>query len=187
MIKLFEIDEQGLPKLTAEARTLEPFKSLITKGKKPNIERSIKECAFVYWWAKFDSPYEQFNHNETEKTRQIVKAVDLESDWKPDDYVKEAIDFFLKIQRTKSMRYLESVEDAVNKLSNYLTQTDPNERIESGAHKGELVHDLNKYKTLAKEMPDLIESMQKAKDLVFKEMQEEVLNRAGRKTSKYNE
>lgn len=188
MLKLFEVGEDGLPTLTPEARTIEVFKNIITKGKKvgrPSHELYTREIAFVYWFAKFDTPYDQ--HSGQRKVEEIKRAVGLEKDWKIDSYIQEAIDYYTNIQKTKSMIHLESVENAVDKLSKYLREIDPNERIETGPHRGELVHDLNKYKTLAKEMPDLIESMQKAKDLVYKEMQEETANRAGRETNKYNE
>lgn len=188
MLKLFEIGDDGLPALTPESRTLEPFKNIITKGRKtgrPSPEVYLREIAYVYWFAKFDTHYDQFEGQE--KIDEIKRAVGLEKEWKPDKFIQEAIDFFLSTQRTKYMRHLEAAEASLNMLSDYLRTADPNERIQAGPKRGELVHDLTKIKNLQKELPDLIEAAQKTKDLVYKEMQENTANRAGRQTNKYNE
>lgn len=190
MLKIFNINNDGLPEISVEARTILPFKKLITRDKGSEGDhdgrkkyRAAKELAFVYWYSKFDTPYEQFTKED--RIIQIKKAVGLPEEWKPDRDIKEACDYFYEIQKTKSMIHLESVSYAIEQLSNYLRNTDVNERIRSGPKTGELVHDLNKYKTLSKEMPDMIEAYQKMKELVKKELQEEEQLRAGRKENKY--
>jgi len=193
MIKLFEVNDQGIPEISTEARTIQVFKKLITRDKGSEGDhdgrkkhQATKELAFIYFYAKFDSPYEQFTV-ESDKVLQIKKAVGLEDKWKIDSDIKEAIAYFQMIQNTRSMKHLASVENAIDSLSDYLRDTDVNERIKIGPKSGELVHDLNKYKSLAKEMPDLIEAYHKTKDLVRKELQEEQQLRAGRTTNKYTE
>ena len=191
-MQIFQTNEEGIPELIPEAKMLVPFKKLIfrDKGSKGDVDGrkkylAMKEIAFVYWYAKFDSPYDQYE--DPEKTKQIAKSVGLELDWKVDKEIKDAIDFFKDLQRTKSMEYLESVEYAVKSMSAYLRSTDISETIESGPRKGELVHDLNKFKALAKDMPDMLEAIQKTKELVKKELQEATQNRAGRETNEWTE
>ena len=190
-MQIFQTSEEGIIELIPEAKALVPFKKLIIrdKGSKGDVDgrkkyHAIKEIAFVYWYAKFDSPYDQYE--EPEKTKQITKSVGLE-DWKPDKDIYEAIDFFKGLQRTKSMDYLEDSEFALKRLSKYLRDADPDERIQSGPHKDALVHDLNKIKNLQKEMPDMIEATEKIKELVKKELQETTQNRAGRETNDWTE
>ena len=191
MIKLFELNDQGLPEISIEARTIQVFKKLITRDKGSEGDHdgrkkyhATKELAFIYFYAKFDSPYEAYE--EYDRALKIKKAVGLEEKWKVDKDIQEAIDYFKEIQRTPAMEYLESVEIAVKNMSDYLKNTKVDETIQEGPNKGKLVHDIGQYRALTKEMPDLIISYQKTKELVRKEQQEEMATRAARKINKYN-
>ncbi len=184
-IKLIEQDEQGQPRLTDEAKVLVPFRNLITRGKRPNLERALKEIAYVYWFARFDTPFD--NYSDLDKILKVKQNVGLEEDWKPDALIEAAIVFYKEMQHTKSMDYLEDSEFALRRLSKYLRDADPDERIQSGPHKDALVHDLNKIKNLQKEMPDMIEATQRVKELVNKELNEKTQLRAGRKTNQFTE
>lgn len=191
MIKLFELNDQGLPEISIEARTIQVFKKLITRDKGSEGDHdgrkkyhAAKELAFIYFYAKFDSPYEAYE--EYDRALKIKKAVGLEEKWKVDKDIQEAIDYFKEIQRTPAMEYLESVEIAVKNMSDYLKNTKVDETIQEGPNKGKLVHDIGQYRALTKEMPDLIISYQKTKELVRKEQQEEMATRAARKINKYN-
>jgi len=191
MIKLFEVNDQGVPEISTEARTIQVFKKLITRDKGSEGDhdgrkkyQATKELAFVYFYAKFDSPYEAYE--EYDRVLKVKKAVGLEEKWKIDKDIQEAIDYFKEVQRTPAMAYLESVEKAVKNMSDYLNNTDINEKILEGSNKGKLVHDIGQYRALTKEMPDLITSYQRTKELVRKELQEEMATRASRKINKYN-
>jgi hypothetical protein len=191
MIKLFEVNDQGLPEISVEARTIQVFKKLITRDKGSEGDhdgrkkyQATKELAFIYFYAKFDSPYEAYE--EYDRALKIKKAVGLDEKWKIDKDILEAVDYFKEIQRTPAMEYLESVEIAVKNMSDYLKNTKIDQTIQEGPNKGKLVHDVGQYRSLTKEMPDLIISYQKTKELVRKEIQEEMATRAARKINKYN-
>lgn len=196
MIELFQRSEtdKEMVELTTMARTLAPFKAIIVadKGSEGDAQARKKlmanmELAFVYWHSKFDSQYNQYKGED--KIRKIKKAVGLPEKWQPSELVKEACAFFEENQRTPSMRHLDSIESAINKLSDYLKNTDPDERNPGpGPKTGELVHDLNKFKALAKEMPDILKAYQDTKELVRKEIIEmEEGNRGNRKTNLFTE
>lgn len=184
-IKLIEQDENGNPRVTDEAKVLVPFRNLFTRGKRPNHERALKEIAYVYWFARFDTPFD--NYQDLDKILQIKKNVGLDEDWKPDKLIEDAIVFYREGQHTKSMEYLEDSETSLKRLSRYLRNADPDERIVGGPRNGELVHDINKIKNLQKEMPDMIEATAKVKELVNKELNEKTQLRAGRITNKWTE
>ena len=186
MIKLFELNDTNLPVLSAEARTLEPFKEILLLDKSKDKTQAIKELAFVYWNAVFDSPYDTYD--EEEKVIRIKKEVGLTDSWKPFRQIEVAIKYFADLQITRSFKYLESTRKAIENLSDYLDTVDVSEKIDSGAKKGELVHDINKVKALVKDMPDLVKSLHDIKAMVEEELKEKQIgNRAGRKTNKYNE
>ena len=186
MLKIFELNESNLPIICAEARLLEPFKKVISLDKTKEKTLALKELAFVYWYAVFDSPYDTYD--EEEKYLKIKKEVGLDESWKITPEVKAAIQFFAELQQTRSFKYLESTRKAIENLSSYLDTVDVSEKIDSGAKKGELVHDINKVKALVKDMPDLVKSLHDIKAMVEEELKEKQMsNRAGRKTSKYNE
>lgn len=192
MVELFYTDDNGLPQITKEARTLQVFKDIIIADKGSEGDHdgrkklmATKELAYVYWYTKFDTGFEKFD--EFTRIAKVRDNVGLPSKWKPSDLVKKAVDFHFEYQRVKSMDYLESVQKSVDKLAKYLEQADPLETIQKGTRTGELVHDLNKIKNLAKEFPDLIESVQKARELVRKELKEEAQLRAGREINEWSE
>ena len=192
MINLFDVVD-GIAEISKEARTLEPFKAIImadkgsegdAQGRKKSI--ATKELAFVYFHSKFDSPYTQYDG--LDRILQVQKHVGLDSKWKPSKLVQDACKFFEELQRTKSMKYLDSVQHAVDNLSDYLANVDVAEVITAqGPKRGELVHDVNKVKALAKDMPDMIEALAKTKELVRKEMSEEAQLRSGRKVNNWTE
>lgn len=191
MIKLFQVNDQGIPEISDEARTILVFKKLITRDKGSEGDhdgrkkyQAAKELAFVYFFAKFDSPYESYE--EFDRIIKVKKAVGLDEKWKIDSDIQEAIDYFKEIQRTPSMKFLDAVEKAIRNMSDYLETTKIDEKIAEGVNKGKLVHDIGQYRAITKEMPDLIISYQKTKDLVRKEIQEETATRAARKINKYN-
>ncbi len=192
MIELFKKDEEGIPQLTTEARTLEPFKAIIIadKGSEGDAQArkklmATKEIAFVYWYSKFDSPFHKFKGSD--KTFQIKKALALPEKWKPSELVMEACSFYEELQKTSSMAHLEAVEDAAAKLASYLRDTDIDERIMEGPKRGELVHNIARYNAVAEKMPKMLHAIMETKEIVKKEMQEAEANRAGRKTNKWSE
>lgn len=191
MIKFFQVNEQGIPEISDEARAIAVFKKLITRDKGSDGDhdgrkkyQATKELAFVYFFAKFDSPYESYE--EYDRVLKIKKAVGLDEKWKVDSEIQEAIDYFKEIQRTPSMKFLDSVEKAIRNMADYLENTNIEEKILDGVNKGKLVHDIGQYKSITKEMPELVISYQKTKDLVRKEIQEETAVRAQKKINKYN-
>jgi hypothetical protein len=191
MINLFDVVD-GFVEIAKEARVLEPFKAIINadKGSEGDAQArkkliATKELAFVYFHSKFDSPYMQYDG--LDRILKVQAHVGLGGKWKPSKLVQDACTFFEELQRTKSMKYLDSVQHAVDNLSDYLANVNVAETIESGPKKGELVHDINKVKTLAKDMPDMIEALAKTKELVRKEMSEEAQLRSGRKVNNWTE
>lgn len=186
MIKIFTIDPlSNIVKLIPEALLLEPFSVIYKADKSKDKALAIKELAFVYWFGVFDSIYDSYD--ELEKKLRIKKEVQLPDNWEMNDAVKNAIAFYIESQKTRSTKYLESTKKAVESLASYLEAIDVNERINSGSKKGELVHDINKVKAMVKDMPEMIKAMNEIKAMVAEELKEEQINRAGRRTNKYNE
>lgn len=192
MLKLFKLDDQKIPQLSDEARTLEPFKAIIIadKGSEGDAQARKKlmatmELAYVYWYSIFDSPYSKYVGRDKEIN--IKKHVGLPEKWKPSKLVLDACDFFYEMQKTPSMRHLEAVEDAAEKLANYLRNIDIDERIMEGPKRGELVHNIAQYNAVAEKMPKMLNAIAETKLIVQKEIQEAAANRAGRVGSKFNE
>lgn len=182
MIKLFEIgSSDNLPYISTEAKTLIPFKKIVERDKSKGKELAFKELAYIYWSGVFDSQYEFYD--EVDRMMKIKRDVGLGDNWNPDNLVLETISFFKDSQKTRSSKYLESSKMAVENLSDYLHNLD----LKETDKKGELVHDIAKVRALVKDMPDLVKSMNEIKAMVAEELKtEELANRAGRKTNKYN-
>jgi hypothetical protein len=181
MLKIFEIDtETQMPVLIAEARTITVYKDIIEADPSSDKIIAMKELAYVYWSSVFDSSYDCYD--ELEKKLKIKNDVGLPEDWRPSELVKAACDFYTESQKTLSWKYMNSTKSAVDSISEYLL----NINLDEKDRKGMLVHDVVKVKNTIKEMPEMVKSLNSIKQMVAEELKEEIGNRAGRRTNKFN-
>lgn len=187
MITLFQLDDNQLPILTVEARTIKAFRDIIERDKSKTKQNAILELAFVYWEGVYGSPFHQHIHDSDEaRWDEIGTTIGLK-DYKPDDVVLAAIDKFKKLQHTKSMDLVVAAEKGIDKLREYLDSVDLTETVDSGPRKGALVHDTDKYMKVMSGIPNMVEALQKTKDLVKKEQELQKTGRGGRDIGMYED
>lgn len=165
-MKLFDLEKDELPKLSTEARTIKEFKTLILKDKSKGKEKALKELAFIYFYCTWDSRFDMYKDGSKEKEDAIKKCVDLPKDWKVNEHVQAAIDRYKNMITTPSSKLVSKAKVAIEKLEDFIDTVDLNERTKSD---GLVFSPLDLQKVIMSMTPT-IEALQKADDLVRKEL-----------------
>lgn len=133
-MNLFRIEDEQ-PILTKEARMIKCFNRIIMRDKDRNKSMAMMELAYVYFMCDYKSDVRR-NYTEAEWHTAAMHYVGLDrledgTEWKPDELVEEAIEFY-RTERVPSsqklldgvIRTLEStneslsaVRDSINKFS----------------------------------------------------------------------
>lgn len=176
MLQILEVDiDTLLAKPSAEVLNIYCFKKIISRdrtnaGKK---HLAIKELSYIYWVGVFDSHY--FREDSQEKgIKKLIDDLKMPDDWVADTLVNEAIEYFKKTQKSKSMKLFEIGDSMVDSLYEYYNENgkgiDFKEEIESGSKKGELKYDITKSVKVFTEMETIINRYEELKKKVISEL-----------------
>lgn len=98
-----------------------PFKKIIKRDKSRDKDRALKEMLFIYYYCDIKSDYliidPKFRIDE------IIKDIDLPKEWKIDEIVKEAMNFYEERSLTVVGKLYKNALLAANDISEYLTKT----------------------------------------------------------------
>lgn len=174
-MRLIETSEEGLPVYSPEARTIKEFSLIIRRdrskendknGRKKDI--ATKELAFVHFWCVFDSRYNLYD-DIVEKSKRIADDVDLPKGWEPDQVVVDAINKYKDLITTRSSNLINRSDQLIKKMETFLDNLDLEAITTTGAYK----FPFKQAQDAVKNMPEMIESLQKAEKLVRKELEEQ--------------
>ena len=132
-MKLFEIKDYNLY-VTEEAYGLLPFKAILKRDKGRHKEMAFKEMLFIYYYSDIRSDY-MYLVSEKERSKEIIKDIGLPVDWKIDEVMKEAIEFYESRSLSVIGKLYKSALKSANDTSDYLLKTDEllNERNANGS------------------------------------------------------
>jgi len=120
-MRLFELKEWQLT-VREEAYGLLPFRAILKRDKSRNKDIALKEMLFIYYYTDIKSDYLIIEP----KTRviEIVKDIGLPEDWKIDNIMQTAIDFYESKSLTVIGKLHKSGLKAANDASEYLEMAD---------------------------------------------------------------
>jgi len=99
-MNLFQFDKLSYKvRISEETLLLKPFKDVYKKDKSRTKDKAINEFAYIWFFADIRSPYQSII-DEEERTVEIVKDTELPDNWKPDNVIKEAIEFYKERSKT---------------------------------------------------------------------------------------
>ena len=179
---LIDMNIDGTLVPNAEIYTLYPFSEYPISIRKTELH--LKEIAYIYWVGVIGSPYFS-NISEKDKEEyeaalhQIKIDVRLSENWEADKLVLKCIDKWKFLQETPTLSALEAIKSTLTGIKKYLSNINIDERIESGAKKGELVHNPSTISKLGKELLGLQDSYEMAKKKVITEYREKMKMRGG--------
>ena len=126
----------------------------------------------------FKSPY---NNMEEDSKKEILKKDFFNSTWSPDEDISKAIIKYNLLQETPSMRLLKDAKKALDKIRNYYTGVDLNERTERGA----IVNKITDLSSSMSNIGRMVESLDKLEEKVKKEQLKETKIRGQKDITDY--
>lgn len=165
-MQLFQIQDNQ-PIITPEGLLIPEFAALWRREKSKKKEIATKELSYVYFKADYKSVYQAYLPDVQEK--QIIIDVFGKKKWKPDKVVQQAVDKYIELQQTPSMRLLTSFKGAINSLEKYFKGID----FSKTDSKGNPVYKISEITNALQKAGSIIESLDKVEEKVRKEISSE--------------
>ena len=166
-MKLFELDSKWNLHVSENAWGLSPFKKLLKKDKSKDKEFVLKQMLFIWFLCDVKSYY-QYITNRDERIRELIKDVELPKNFKIDDDLQEAIEFYEKMSVTTSGKLLKDSMYIADRLSTIMKKTIDEDTID--------ISDFKKVTDALKQIPDIILALEKTEKAVLKEQAEKKTN-----------
>ena len=183
-MNLFEIQNSvAIP--STHALLLEPFKSVWDRDHSTHKSIAIKEFTYIEFMCSYKKS-NPFNGYIPEMRKvKVGEIVMSNADYEPDEYIKSAMALYEKLQKeaSPSMVFVESCEQAVHKLQEFLQNVDFDERTNAGS----AVYKPADVARAIKEAPELLNSIQKMKDKVQQELFDSVKTRGQRTVNHFED
>lgn len=149
-----------------ELLLLLPFKKIIERDKSKTRELAKKEIGFIYHFTDIRSDYLDIV-NDQEKISEIIHDIGLPKNWKIDEVVQEAINFYRKRSDTVNSILYRSAHKAAIDISNYLNKAD--ELLDERDENGKVVTDISKLTSALEKVPKIMANLNAAHVELIKE------------------
>ena len=175
---ILEINDNDLTaKPSPECAHVKEFEAVITRDKSKNKVNAVRELAFIYHLADYNSPYGQYIDNDV-RMEAIAKDI-MPSGWKPDTIVMEAVDKYKELKQTLYTHLLISAEMGIHKLETYFEIVDLTETNNQGKpvwSASELVKNISNLAEVVKGHASLQELIKKEETEVNKNRKQVAIN-----------
>ena len=171
-MNLFELIDHSVV-ISPQALGIKEFKALWDRDKKKDKRRAIGELSYVFFICDYKSVYRKYSAGERHNL--ILEDVSLPDTWEVDDKVKEAVDKYLELHYTSSMRMLDATEAACEKLRQYFETVD----LTAVDDHGKPIHNAKDLRANIEAIPKIIQAMKKIREEVEKELSESSYIRGG--------
>jgi hypothetical protein len=127
LLEMFDIIDETVA-ISPPMLNVPEFKALWRRDKNRNKKEAYSELCYIYYITDFKSPYRTYPKKEREQRVLTEFCYNvLGEDWKPDEKVIAAKKKYEELQVTPSLRYLESVEGVIAKITQFLDKTNIDE------------------------------------------------------------
>ena len=164
-----------------EILTLKPFKTLHKRDKTKDKNKFIQELGFIYFFCDARSDYQYLTNEEYRRTA-ILEGEGMPLDWKPDEAVQEAMDFYNTFKPTSAL-LLEDTRIAIDKLRSLLKNINLDDRDD----KGKPIYTLNTFTSTINQIPTLVKNLNEAERAINKEIFESNKVRGAQEKSMYED
>lgn len=181
--------------ISQEARAIKIFKALIARDKHVDKVTAVAELMFIYCMGDYKSSYT--NYAEAERQIRIIKDI-MPTGWKPDELVRECLDFYIEHQKTPSLKALTESKESLLSSTSLLSvlrrmlnsQIDKlnlalsiDEEVDEGI-KLQALENIDSVYKLTKNIPTLITTLEALEEKVKKEQTSNVRVRGGGELNK---
>lgn len=172
-MKLVTIEDE-MPVFNPEVRVIVEFNRILMRDKGSEGDAdgrkkrfALRELAFVHFYCAFDSRFDLYD-TEEERIEAIKKAVGLPDDWIKDSLIDDAINRYSDMMKTESMKLVENIRKAIQKLEGFIATHEVTDETNSGT----LVFGPDKMQKLIEGTPSMIRALNEAKQIVAKELED---------------
>jgi hypothetical protein len=163
-MNLFEIINNNV-EFSPQALAIKPFKVIWEKDKSKDKSRAIQELSFVYYMSDERSDY-QFLLDEEQREQEIRKDLDIDDKWVREQYINDAIAYYVRVSTTTSTLLLASTRNVIQKISNFLDTVDMDER---DLRTNKPIHDIGKITASVEKIPKLVRALNEIEKEIIKE------------------
>lgn len=165
---------------TQECFLIKPIRQLFNADRTKNKEKFFQQLSVIYFMADPRSSYNYITDLD-ERLELIKQQEGLDVNFKIDDKISEAIDWYKKHTLTTSTLLLEDTRAAVDKVRTFLRDVDLNAVDEKT---GKPIYTINTVTTALKQIPQLAKDLQETEKTVAKEIEEVGRARGGNERKK---
>jgi len=173
---MFDLNSKGIVTVRPELLLIKEFKALWETGEPDQV---IKVFAYIFFKHDFKSPYRN-SYTELEIERILKEDILHNKKWKPTKIVLAAEAKYQELQQTKSLKTLQSAENALAQINIYFNDFNIYNVEENSKH--QVVNNMMKN---LKELDEVIGKIENAKKRVEEELTTRKLT--GKKTLRKRE
>ena len=149
-VDVFEVGEKDEIRISAFNKAIPEFAELKTR----------EELLYVYHSGSYKSPYANYDLNQ--RANKVHQDYGVE----PTEYLRKAVEKFIELQKTPTMRFLKANMEGMEKLRRFLNTVDLNERDE----KMKPIYKPYDITSAMEKSGKIIESIQQLEEKVKKEL-----------------
>lgn len=162
-----------------ELRIIPEFRELIAYDKDRFKKHALKEFAYIYFMHDYKSPY--VIYSEEDRHKKIIKEVGLDSTWKVHPTLKKAIDKYLELQDTPTLRSLRVTREGLITASKVISKLRKviEESLETDNDMEDILTNVEKLLKISSELPKTVGTIQQLEKRVKEEQVGESKIRGG--------
>lgn len=158
--------------ISPNALMIESFAYIYKRDSSKDKEEAKKEFAYIYYMGFYKSEYIMAYTPEEREKRIIEDIFGHNAEYKPDIHVLEALKKYKDLQKTPTMRLLEAMRSGMETLIEYYNV------LQGG--KIDRNFDIKKFTDAYIKAREAIETLEKAENKVYREVEESKITGGGR-------
>lgn len=164
---------------TEELFLIKPLRDLYNNDSSKNKEGFMQQISYMYHLVDPRSSYADIIDIE-ERAAKIIEEQGFSPNYKPSAQLEKAITIYKEITTTTSMRLLNSMRTAIQKISYFLEHVDLFEVDD----KGKPMYSISSITAATDKVPQLAKKLQETEKIVASEIEEAGRARGGNETKK---
>lgn len=176
-MKLFRYEGYKLH-ISEEAFLLKPFKEIWNRDKTKDKDKALQELGYIYFMCDPRSDY-QYIIDEDERAKYIREGEGIDSKWKPDNKVIEAMKFYNSFKNTATLL----LEDIRNMVEGYRMKMREITKDMSNLD----VKEIKDVGIIIKQIPQLVKDLDEAEKAITKEIMQNDKIRGSAEKSMYED
>lgn len=159
---------------TEELFLVKSFRELYNEDRTKTKDKFLQQMSYIYFMYDPRSPYMDITDIDSRRD-EVCRQEGLPKDFKPSAKLMSAIDVYINLTTTTSMKLLESMRIAIGKISEFLK----NVNLYETDDKGRPVYTVDKIVSASDKIPQLAKRLQETEKLVNNEIIEATRVRGG--------